>query len=83
MNFNDRSPFKKGVSRIYDELKNCLSPIAINSGVVWPKTGRLVSNRKIIVSILDPIMPGQDQKAFLNFLQDKIYNEPDSISKPS
>jgi 1-acyl-sn-glycerol-3-phosphate acyltransferase len=83
MNFNDRSPFKKGVSRIYDELKIICLPIAINSGVVWPKTGKLVSNKKIIVSILDPIMPGKDQKAFLNFLQDKIYNELDNISKPS
>ena len=83
MNFNDRSPFKKGVSRIYDELKIICLPIAINSGTVWPKTGKLVSNRKIIVSILDPIMPGQDQKAFLDFLQDKIYKELDNISKLS
>ena len=83
MNFNDRSPFKKGVSRIYDELKIICLPIAINSGTVWPKTGKLVSNRKIIVSILDPIMPGKDQKVFLDFLQEKIYNELDNISKPS
>ena len=83
MNFNDRSPFKKGVSRIYDELKIICLPIAINSGTVWPKTGKLVSHRKIIVSILDPIMPGQDQKAFLDFLQEKIYKELDNISKLS
>ena len=83
MNFNDRSPFKKGVSRIYDELKIICQPIAINSGTVWPKSGKLVSNGKIIISILDPILPGQDQKAFLNFLQDKIYKELDNISNLS
>ena len=83
MNFNDRSPFKKGVSRIYDELKIICQPIAINSGTVWPKSGKLVSNGKIIISILDPILPGQDQKKFLNFLQDKIYKELDNISNLS
>ena len=55
------------------------SPYVENAKV----TGKLVSHRKIIVSILDPIMPGQDQKAFLDFLQDKIYKELDNISKPS
>lgn len=83
MNFNDRSPFKKGVSRIYDELKIICQPIAINSGTVWPKSGKLLSNGKIIISILDPILPGQDQKAFLDFLQDKIYKELDNISNLS
>ena len=83
MNFNDRLPFKKGVSRIYDELKIICQPIAINSGTVWPKSGKLVSNGKIIISILDPILPGQDQKTFLNFLQDKIYKELDNISNLS
>ena len=34
---NERPPFKKGVSRIYDELKIKCQPIAINSGYVWPK----------------------------------------------
>ena len=36
---DERTPFKKGASRIYEELKiNCL-PVAINSGYVWPKKG--------------------------------------------
>ena len=39
IDFMERPPFKKGVARIYEELKiNCL-PIAINSGNVWPKKG--------------------------------------------
>ena len=42
---DDRTPFKKGASRIYEELKiNCL-PVAINSGYVWPKKGSKNSNR--------------------------------------
>ena len=34
---NERPPFKKGASRIYEELKISCQPVAINSGLVWPK----------------------------------------------
>ena len=36
---NERIPFKKGASRIYEELKITCQPVAINSGFVWPKKG--------------------------------------------
>ena len=32
---NERPPFKKGVARIYEELKIACQPVAINSGYVW------------------------------------------------
>ena len=35
----DRTPFKKGSGRIYEELKISCQPIAINSGNTWPKKG--------------------------------------------
>ena len=44
----ERPPFKKGVSRIYEELKIFCQPIAINSGYVWPKNGE----KKIIKKLL-------------------------------
>lgn len=33
----ERPPFKKGASRIYEELRISCQPVAINSGYVWPK----------------------------------------------
>ena len=36
---DERPPFKKGASRIYEELKLACQPVAINSGYVWPKKG--------------------------------------------
>ena len=36
----ERTPFKKGASRIYEELKIKCQPLAINSGQVWPKIGK-------------------------------------------
>ena len=45
LNPKDRSDFKKGASRIYDELKIKCQPVAINSGYTWPKEGRLKSKK--------------------------------------
>tara|TARA_B100001173_G_C15958831_1_gene534705 strand:+ start:581 stop:1282 length:702 start_codon:yes stop_codon:yes gene_type:complete len=76
----DRTPFKKGASRIYEKLKiNCL-PVAINSGYVWPKKGIKKSNKIITISILKPISAGLDKNEFLKILENNIYNELDIIN---
>jgi 1-acyl-sn-glycerol-3-phosphate acyltransferase len=76
----DRQPFKKGVSRIYDELKIKCQPVAINSGYIWPKKGPLNSNLKLTISILRPIDTGMDKENFLKTLQKQIYSELDSLN---
>ena len=50
----DRTPFKKGSSRIYEELKITCQPIAINSGNTWPKKGSKKINTILTISILKP-----------------------------
>ena len=76
----ERPPFKKGVARIYDQLKIYCQPVAINSGFVWPKKGRKNSNKQIIISILKPINPGIKKEEFLNTLEREIYSELDKIN---
>ncbi len=76
---NERIPFKKGVGKIYDNLKIYCQPIAINSGSVWPKKGKKSPNKEIIVSILKPIAPGLTKENFLSNLENKIYLELDLI----
>jgi len=76
----DRTPFKKGASRIYDELKIKCQPVAINSGNVWPKKGKLKPNKNLTISILKPIEPGLNKDIFLQNLQDNIYFELDSLN---
>ena len=75
----DRSPFKKGVKRIYDELNIFCQPVALNSGSVWPKNGKLKPNKTLIISILDPIRPSMNSDEFINILQKNIYEEIDKI----
>ena len=43
----ERPPFKKGVGKIYEQLKIECLPLAINSGVVWPKTGKKNLTKKL------------------------------------
>ena len=72
---NEIAPFKKGVGRIYNELKINCQPVAINSGNVWPKNGELTSKKTIVVSILPAVKPGMSPVEFTNYIEDKIYNE--------
>tara|TARA_B100001559_G_C16367322_1_gene560339 strand:- start:242 stop:943 length:702 start_codon:yes stop_codon:yes gene_type:complete len=72
---NERPPFKKGVARIYEELKIPCQPIAINSGYVWPKKGNKTSHKTITISILKPIPVGFSKNEFLKILENNIYAE--------
>ncbi len=76
----DRTPFKKGAGRIYEDLNIFCQPVAINSGFVWPKNGLMSSNKSIKVSILSPIKPGIEKIEFLKFLQNAIYSELDKLN---
>ena len=77
---DDRSPFKKGASRIYDELKIKCQPVAIDSGYIWPKNRKLKPNLTLTISILKPIEAGMNKEKFLEILQNEIYTELDSLN---
>ena len=80
VDITDRSPFKKGVKRIYEELNIFCQPVALNSGAIWPKKGKLKPNKTLIVSIMNPIDPGMNSNEFINLLQKNIYEEIDRIT---
>ena len=77
---DERIPFKKGVGRIYNELNIKCQPVAINSGTVWPKKGSLKPNKKITISILEPVNPGLNPTDFINLIQTRIYSELDKMN---
>ena len=76
---SERPQFKKGASRIYEELKITCQPVAINSGYVWPKRGIKNNKRTITISILKPIHPGMSKDEFLKNLENCIYSELDLL----
>ena len=78
--YKDRSKFKKGFARIYNDFQiNCL-PIAINSGKTWPKSSLLKSKQNITVSILKSFEPGKDVEKFSMEVENLIYKELDLIN---
>ena len=78
-NTKDRPKFKKGVSRIYNLRLKCL-PIVMNSGDVWPKKGKVKSNKNLNISILKPFNHKLDDSVFLEELEKSMYSELDKIS---
>jgi len=76
----DRTSFKKGSSRIYEELKISCQPIAINSGNTWPKKGSKKINTVLTISILKSIDPGLKKEIFLKKLENAIYSELDILN---
>jgi 1-acyl-sn-glycerol-3-phosphate acyltransferase len=71
--------YKGGVGRLYAaEGVPCL-PVALNSGLFWPRRSILRRPGKVLVQILDPIPPGLGRKAFLERLQSDIETATDRL----
>ena len=49
--------------------------MAIDSGRVWPKSGKMKPNKTITISILKPINTGIEETEFVELLQKEIYSE--------
>ena len=77
---NERPQFKKGASRIYEQLNIACQPVAINSGYVWPKRGEKKTGKTITVSILKSIPAGLSKENFIQVLEKNIYSELDLIN---
>ena len=76
---DEKVPFKKGVSKIYEKLNFICLPIALNSGDVWPKSGKLNSNKTITISILNHIPVGLNGEEFQKKIENDLYSELEKI----
>ena len=64
--------YKPGILKLYQDLNVPCVPIALNSGLFWPRHSFMRYPGTIIVEILPPIAPGMDRKAFKEKLQNDI-----------
>jgi len=64
--------YKYGVAHLYGELNVPCVPVALNSGLYWPRRSLRFMPGTIRMEFLDPIMPGMDRSEFLKVLQDRI-----------
>jgi 1-acyl-sn-glycerol-3-phosphate acyltransferase len=58
-----------GVAFLYAATGAPCVPIALNSGLFWPRRSLLRYPGTVLVEVLDPIPPGLDKRAFLRRLQ--------------
>ena len=64
--------YKFGVAHLYAEIGVPCIPVALNSGLYWPRRSILRKPGTIVVEILDPIPPGLDKEDFKARLQSTI-----------
>jgi 1-acyl-sn-glycerol-3-phosphate acyltransferase len=64
--------YRPGVAHLYAKAGVACVPVALNSGLFWPRHSLLRVPGTVLVEALDPIAPGLDTRTFLNQLQNVL-----------
>ena len=64
--------YKFGISHVYKALDVPCYPVALNTGLFWPRKSFILYPGKIIVEILPPIEPGLEQDVFFETISTVI-----------
>lgn len=62
-----------GVAALYKHLNISVVPVAVNSGLLWPRRQFKKKQGKIIIEFLNPIPSGMEKRKFLTELSKIIY----------
>ncbi|MFA4995283.1 MAG: lysophospholipid acyltransferase family protein [Bdellovibrionales bacterium] len=65
-------PYKVGVAALYQGLKLPIVPMALNSGLLWPKNSFFKKRGLITVEILPPIPPGLPRDEMMQKLREAL-----------
>ncbi|MCP4380208.1 MAG: 1-acyl-sn-glycerol-3-phosphate acyltransferase [Hyphomicrobiales bacterium] len=68
-----------GVARLYKSLDVPAVPVALNTGVFWPRRKFLRYPGTAVIEFLAPIQPGLDAKDFLDELETRIESASDRL----
>lgn len=71
--------YKFGVAHIYRETGAPCVPVALNSGLFWPRRSFIVRPGTVVLEYLPPIEPGLDARAFFDLLQRTIETASDRL----
>ena len=72
----EKSPeYHPGVAFLYGHCNVPVVPVALNTGVFWPKNKVMKYPGTVKVRFLPPIVPGMEKRAFLKRLQETIETE--------
>lgn len=68
----ERRPYRRGIALLYQHMKLPVVPVALNSGVFWPRRTVEKFPGKVVIQYLPSIPPGLPSKVFLHRLQSEI-----------
>lgn len=67
-----KMPYLPGVAALYKALGIPVVPVALNSGLFWPRQQFKHLPGTILVEYLEPIPPGLNRKVFMKILEERI-----------
>jgi 1-acyl-sn-glycerol-3-phosphate acyltransferase len=68
----EQRAYHPGVAALYRHLDCPVVPVALNSGVFWPRRSFVKRAGRIVVEFLPPIEPGLERKSFMTELHDRL-----------
>ena len=71
--------YKFGIVHLYRELKCPVLPVALNSGLFWPRRTFKRYPGTVVIDILPPIPPGLTGEEFVASLQEALESATDSL----
>lgn len=75
------APYKAGVGLMYKKLNVPMVPMALNSGVFWPRNAFYKRAGKITVEFLDPIPAGLPREAAMARLEAELEAASDRLAR--
>lgn len=75
----EQKPYKYGTLRLYEKLNVPIVPVAINSGLFWPRKSYMKKPGVVTFKILKPIPAGLPMEEAFNRMRDCIEEESDKL----
>lgn len=72
-------PFQPGVAALYSKLQQPVVPVALNTGLFWPRRSFLCRPGVMVIEFLPPIEPGLDRKVFMTELKTRIEEKTQAL----
>jgi 1-acyl-sn-glycerol-3-phosphate acyltransferase len=77
----ERKPYKVGVAVLYQELGLPVVPMALNSGLFWPKTRFIKTPGHVTIEFLPPIPPGLSRSEMMRDLESRLEAASDRLAE--
>ena len=79
----DAAPdYKPGIAAMYKDLNLPVTPVALNTGLIWKPKGVMRSPGTVTFKVLPPIPPGLPRDEFMRRLEETIETEGQALLPP-